>query len=285
MFESIIWITYRRKFPPLKAPQYEYISDTGWGCMIRVGQMALAEGLKRFQIKEDEIIDLFQDKKDSLFSIQNICEAGKEEFKLEAGDWFNPIRICYILQILNEKKGFKDLKIRTISSDRILIFEDLEMEFSSEKNGLILFLVCKLGLEKTEENYLKIALKIFDYKNSIGMIGGKPKKALFFVGRIEDQLIYLDPHYVQDFNQNNVDQNSYFCKNYAVLDQKKIDSSIGNVLFFENKEELKMFFQFLDQLKEEFVQDFFLAVEKVKPDYLKQVEYENELYSSDFEVL
>jgi cysteine protease ATG4 len=31
-----------------------------------------------------------------------------------------------------------------------------------------------------------------------GMIGGKPEKALYFLGRIgEDRYIYLDPHIVQ----------------------------------------------------------------------------------------
>ena len=29
-----------------------------------------------------------------------------------------------------------------------------------------------------------------------GMLGGKPEKALYFVGRINDQYIYLDPHVV-----------------------------------------------------------------------------------------
>lgn len=30
-----------------------------------------------------------------------------------------------------------------------------------------------------------------------GMIGGKPSKALYFVGADGEDLIYLDPHYVQ----------------------------------------------------------------------------------------
>lgn len=45
-----------------------------------------------------------------------------------------------------------------------------------------------------------------DHRLSIGMIGnilnilnylgGKPTRALYFIGRINDKYIYLDPHYV-----------------------------------------------------------------------------------------
>lgn len=35
LFLNIIWFTYRKNFPPLLGS--ERTSDTGWGCMIRVG--------------------------------------------------------------------------------------------------------------------------------------------------------------------------------------------------------------------------------------------------------
>lgn len=53
MYQSVIWISYRSNFPIIlhdeleELPRSDYISDTGWGCMIRVGQMAFAEGLRR----------------------------------------------------------------------------------------------------------------------------------------------------------------------------------------------------------------------------------------------
>lgn len=31
-----------------------------------------------------------------------------------------------------------------------------------------------------------------------GVIGGKPKKALYFLGRHNEDYIYLDPHFVQN---------------------------------------------------------------------------------------
>ena len=50
------------------------------------------------------------------------------------------------------------------------------------------------------------------WKQYRGLLGGKPQKALYFVGMNNDEYIYLDPHYVQTAKEDITEvKNSYFC--------------------------------------------------------------------------
>ena len=105
-FRDIIWITYRSGFPELLKDcgnDSSFVTDTGWGCMIRVGQMLFAQFLRDYlrpasKDEYSEICEHFNDfHHDATFSIQKIARLGKKEFNLKPGQWYNPAQIAYIL--------------------------------------------------------------------------------------------------------------------------------------------------------------------------------------------
>lgn len=101
----------------------------------------------------------------------------------------------------NEKENLSVndfLKEKNINDD----IENKNFMFNEKKYILkykfIIFVSIRHGLRKlNEEAYDKI-LKVFDIPTNIGIIGGYNTKAYYFIGRCDNKIIYLDPHYVQE---------------------------------------------------------------------------------------
>lgn len=76
-------MTYRAIFPEMDSDKRNYVTDTGWGCMVRVGQMMVAQTLRRhLKITNregmEEILKLFDDyDQTKMFSIQNISKMAR----------------------------------------------------------------------------------------------------------------------------------------------------------------------------------------------------------------
>ena len=70
-------------------------------------------------------------------------------------------------------------------------------------------------MDKVESCYIQPIRYIFSQPNIfVGAMGGRPDAALYFVGLQNDELIFLDPHLVQD----SVNHEEYMFDDWQSLD-------------------------------------------------------------------
>jgi len=103
---------------------------------------------------------------------------------------------------------------------------------------LILFIPLRLGLSEINPIYFKSLKTTFGFKQSLGIIGGRPNHALYFIGCVGNELIYLDPHTTQqyvDLDDSNADDTSYHCERASRMDISSLDPSIALCFYCETE--------------------------------------------------
>ncbi len=117
-FEHLVWMTYRSGFTPLLN---DYSSDVGWGCMIRSGQMILANCLMLHSLGRDwrlqdtaqphvwntyvTVMKWFLDVESCPFSIHRITLFGQQELNVNIGSWFGPTSISQTIKYVSNVCG------------------------------------------------------------------------------------------------------------------------------------------------------------------------------------
>ncbi|XP_073818424.1 autophagy-related 4b [Musca autumnalis] len=289
-FYSRLWMTYRREFPTMNGSNYT--SDCGWGCMLRSGQMLLAQALichflgrswrydpdsQLHSTLEDnmhkKIIKWFGDSssKSSPFSIHTLVKLGEEMGK-KPGDWYGPASVSYLLKqslknAAQENADFDNLVIY-VAKDCTIYMGDIEAECcipeptpkshvpwrkqqtpnsnkpKSNWKSLIVLIPLRLGTEKLNPVYAHCLKLLLSTEYCIGIIGGRPKHSLYFVGFQEDKLIHLDPHYCQemvDVNQEHFPLHSFHCKSPRKLKSSKMDPSCCIGFYCQTKTDFENF--------------------------------------------
>jgi cysteine protease ATG4 len=300
-FISRLWMTYRRDFAimPVEPSNANggYTSDCGWGCMIRSGQMMLAQALvihflgrswrfdpdsQIYSTAEDHIhrriARWFGDQvsKNSPFSIHALVELGKASGK-KVGEWYGPGAVAHLIKQAVKQSARENLDLAAVhvyvAQDCTIYNQDVFDECYSQENqavpwkhdphshkslsspshaqrkittwkSLILLIPLRLGHEKLNPIYGDCLKAMLSLEWCIGIIGGRPKHSLFFVGYQDDKLIHLDPHYCQDMvdvNAENFSLSSFHCKSARKMKISKMDPSCCLGFYISSKNDYDRF--------------------------------------------
>ncbi|XP_026059500.1 cysteine protease ATG4D-like [Carassius auratus] len=321
-FVSCVWLTYRREFPQLEGSSLT--TDCGWGCMLRSGQMLLAQGLLQHLMPPDwrwadchpltdvdfevlkprspsrpaamslpsfssswtspvsqrdpssgsseghrrpsaqypaashepqlealhrKVVSWFGDHPSAPFSVHQLVELGKESGK-RAGDWYGPSVVAHMLRkAVARTAEFHNLAVYVAQDCTVykgdvmrLCESPLTQDLSESWKSVIILVPVRLGGESLNPSYIECVKNILKLKCCIGIIGGKPKHSLFFIGFQDEQLLYLDPHYCQpvvDVTQGNFSLESFHCNSPRKMNFSRMDPSCTIGFYAQTKRDFE----------------------------------------------
>jgi cysteine protease ATG4 len=103
-----------------------------------------------------------------------------------------------VLKKLNKVyKPFKNFEMIVCNEGNIYL-DKIERKFDNWTKSLFVVVPLRLGLNYIPVEYLVSVKEIFTFQSNVGIIGGRENSALYFVGFSDPDLIYLDPHYVEE---------------------------------------------------------------------------------------
>uniref|UniRef100_A0A8C3XJT4 Cysteine protease n=1 Tax=Chelydra serpentina TaxID=8475 RepID=A0A8C3XJT4_CHESE len=247
---SRLWFTYRKNFPAIGGTGPT--SDTGWGCMLRCGQMIFAQALVCRHLGR--------------------AQMGVGEGK-SIGQWYGPNTVAQVLKKLATFDTWSSLAVH-IAMDNTVVMEEIrrlcksnflragaaafpaaesDLLYNGYPDGaevtdrlslwkpLVLLIPLRLGLTDINEAYIETLKQCFMMPQSLGVIGGKPNSAHYFIGYVGEELIYLDPHTtqpaVEPSDNSCIPDESFHCQHPPCrMSIAELDPSIA-VGFFCNTEE------------------------------------------------
>ncbi|XP_027622804.1 cysteine protease ATG4B [Tupaia chinensis] len=173
------------------------------------------------------VLNAFIDRKDSYYSIHQIAQMGVGEGK-SIGQWYGPNTVAQVLKKLAVFDTWSSLAVHIAMDNTVVTGEIRRLcgtsfpcvgaaaspadpghhcngfpggaEVASRPSPwrpLVLLIPLRLGLTDINEAYVETLKHCFMMPQSLGVIGGKPNSAHYFIGYVGDELIYLDPHTTQ----------------------------------------------------------------------------------------
>ncbi|KAJ1916563.1 Cysteine protease atg4 [Tieghemiomyces parasiticus] len=140
-------------------------------------------------------------------SVHRMGQRG-QDLDVAVGQWFGPHLACHVIRdLINESRPF-DLRV-FLATDGVVYQDKLFTECRAtaedgndnddgEMLGPTLILVStRLGIHQVNPVYYPFVKYCFSLPHFVGIAGGKPASAAYFVGFEDNDLIFLDPHYTR----------------------------------------------------------------------------------------
>ncbi|XP_045158579.2 cysteine protease atg4da-like [Mercenaria mercenaria] len=222
----------------------------------------------------------------SPFSLHHLVELGKV-FGKQPGEWYGPSSVAYIIRDAVIKAStsqpvLKDVCVYVAQDCTVYKQDIMEMcstrprnltssddsdkqdngcssQISSSssqnnrdwKRSVIIFIPVRLGGEEFNPIYSPCIKNLMAQESCLGIIGGKPKHSLYFIGWQEDKLIYLDPHFCQDYVdilKRDFKIESFHCFSPRKVSLSKMDPSATVGFYCRTKEDFDRFVEHAEEM-------------------------------------
>lgn len=260
------WMTYREGFPPILSSKYT--SDVGWGCMLRSAQMMLAHTMFvhvlgrdfRFEpgcpadleARHRSVLALFADVPSDRapFSVHNLLRHAAED-GVTPGSWLGPSMVCRTLcrAVNQEKRAGPQLRVYLaldclVSRERV---EETILSSGQDWCPVLILIPLRLGTQQINMAYVPALQRVLANPMCVGILGGKPRHSLYFIGFQGSEMVGLDPHTCRttdDPSDKSSTLKSYHCNSPRKINFAGVDPSIALGILCQTREELEGFYAF-----------------------------------------
>jgi len=174
-----------------------------------------------------KVVEMFQDLKSAPYSIHQIALMGESVDRKPIGTWFGPNTVAQAIRKLAHYDQWNNLAVYVALDNTLVRDEVREAATRNDKQSqlpncdqqtvsgqyldsskpqdhvvgtwrpLLLFIPLRLGLSEINPVYIKGLKACFTFDQTLGVIGGRPNHALYMLGYVGDEIVYLDPHVTQ----------------------------------------------------------------------------------------